>query len=188
LPKNKLVIRHAYENALTACARLASFALSEPINDAGHRISERQKILAANDLVVFAINARRLMDAVRLLGQFTRVTLPTVVKKDQALAEPVKSDVAITKIINALIHHNALDIIRFMREVLPTGGLSALEMMKRYEEVGDASFPPMIHVRSERYLFVFRLKDILEIFARDVLDPIVDACDAYHLFLDADRD
>jgi hypothetical protein len=43
------VIRHAYENVLNACARLASFATGGPTTTDGP-ISEQQEILAADDL------------------------------------------------------------------------------------------------------------------------------------------
>lgn len=54
------VIRHAYESVLIACARLASFASGGPTTTNGP-ISEQQEILAADDLVSFAIHARRLI-------------------------------------------------------------------------------------------------------------------------------
>jgi hypothetical protein len=55
------VIRHAYENVLNACARLASFATGGPTTTDGP-ISQQQEILAVDDLVAFAIHARRLIE------------------------------------------------------------------------------------------------------------------------------
>ena len=55
------VIRHAYENVLTACARLGSFATGrEPTTDGP--VGRQQELLAVDDLVGFAIHARRLIE------------------------------------------------------------------------------------------------------------------------------
>jgi hypothetical protein len=62
------VIRHAYEEVLTACARLVAFSTgSPPVGDGP--IGERQEILAVEDLIKFAIHARRLIEST---GQKTR--------------------------------------------------------------------------------------------------------------------
>ena len=55
------VIRHAYQNVLNACARLASFATGSPTTTDGP-IDQQQELLAADDLVTFGIHARRLIE------------------------------------------------------------------------------------------------------------------------------
>ena len=45
LPGDHQVIRHAYENVLTACARLAAFATGTPTGSLQGLINERQSIL-----------------------------------------------------------------------------------------------------------------------------------------------
>src|SRR5215468_8838230 len=68
------VIRHGYENVLTACARLASFATGrEPTTDGP--VSRRQEILAVDDLVGFAIHARRLIENTASSKRFRGVGL-----------------------------------------------------------------------------------------------------------------
>lgn len=70
MTKDHQVIRHAYENALNACARLSSYATAKPTDSIDGLINTRQTILAIDDLMVFAINARRLMDNGASLDQF----------------------------------------------------------------------------------------------------------------------
>jgi hypothetical protein len=72
---NRDAIRHAYENVLTASARLAAFATCEPTDARQWLINTRQQLLATNDLVIFAINARRLMDSTNTLGTYQKVTV-----------------------------------------------------------------------------------------------------------------
>ena len=49
--KNEQVIRHAYENTLTASARLASFASGKPTMSKDGLIDARQEVLVADDLL-----------------------------------------------------------------------------------------------------------------------------------------
>jgi hypothetical protein len=51
------IIRHAYEEVLTACARLVSFSNGSPPATDGP-ISERQEPLVVEDLIDFTIHAR----------------------------------------------------------------------------------------------------------------------------------
>jgi hypothetical protein len=68
------VIRHAYEDVLSACARLASFATGGPTRTDGP-ITRQQTILAVDDLVTFAIHARRLIENAAKSNRFTQVTV-----------------------------------------------------------------------------------------------------------------
>jgi hypothetical protein len=72
------VIRHAYENALTACARLSAFATCIPTASQGLLINARQDIPAIDDLVAFATNARRLLENTRTKQCFCHIAIPAV--------------------------------------------------------------------------------------------------------------
>jgi hypothetical protein len=97
-------IRHAYEEVLTACARLVSFSTGSPPATDGP-ISERQEILAVEDLINFAIHARRLIEGT---GQTTRF------KKTEILfpEAPKHPHIRIWKVINVIVHHQAIIIMR----------------------------------------------------------------------------
>jgi hypothetical protein len=103
------VIRHAYENVLNACARLASFATGGPTTTDGP-ISQQQEILAVDDLVAFAIHARRLIENTASQSRFRRFTVRQGQKQQER-------DISITRIINILVHHKDIRIIRCVLEL-----------------------------------------------------------------------
>ena len=111
------VIRHAYENVLTACARLASFAAGGPTATDGP-IAEQQEILAVDDLATFAIHARRLIENTATASRFRQVMVRRFPYK--ALVDFYRmrvyrgsmESVSITRVINVLIHHKFLDVAR----------------------------------------------------------------------------
>jgi hypothetical protein len=92
------VIRHAYNNVLSASARLISFATGIPTASRDQLINVRQGILAADDLVTFAVYARRLIENTESHKQFSKVFITTSV-------DGGKLQIPITTIINKLIHH-----------------------------------------------------------------------------------
>jgi len=140
------VIRHAYENVLNACARLASFATGGPTTTDGP-ISEQQEILAVDDLVSFAIHARRLIENTASQSRFRQVTLR------QSWKAPGKT-IAITRVINVLVHHKKIKIVRdlFKLELL-TRLSNVYEILERYatEEAlkYNRTFSPIVLLGSE---------------------------------------
>ena len=186
MSRNKIAIRHGYENTLTACARLAAFATCRPTESIDRLISDRQTMLAVNDLVAFAINARRLMDSVDMLAEFVNVMVP-VVTRDEPLADNdlVVTSLAITRIINIIVHHRELEIVRFKSELITWGeDMTVVDVYKRHVEAGNAFFSPMMSVQSDRGgRVILKLSSLVEIFERDVLLPIVDNCSEDGLYL-----
>jgi hypothetical protein len=78
------IIWHAYEEVLTACARLVSFSTgSPPVIDGP--IAERQETLAVEDLITFAIHARRLIEST---GQTIRFKNTEILFPGPALPGP----------------------------------------------------------------------------------------------------
>lgn len=161
------IIRHAYENVLNAAARLIAFATGFPTATDDFLINSRQKILATDDLMLFAINARRLMESVYPTMQFT--TEYEVVKKDK------KAKKTMREITNILIHHKFIEVVRFNYEVT--------KIILQKGEI--KTFKPVVHVKSDRGEFIaFSLGEIIKKFEIDVLEPIVEFCSEDGLFLD----
>jgi hypothetical protein len=104
------VIRHAYNNVLSASARLISFATGIPTASRDQLINERQRLLAADDLITFAIHARRLIENTESHEQFRKVFITTTLDGKEL-------QVPITTIINKLIHHKYIKIARFNYEL-----------------------------------------------------------------------
>jgi len=91
------IIRHAYENVLTASARLIAFATGYPTNSDEFLINERQRVLATDDLLFFSINARRLMESVYPAIKFKN--------KYEVIKNGEKAEKTIREITNLIIHH-----------------------------------------------------------------------------------
>jgi hypothetical protein len=171
------VIRHAYQNVLNACARLASFATSVPITTDGP-IERQQELLAADDLVTFGIHARRLIENTTKAERFTQVTVRHVSKSGEW--ERIK----VTRIINILIHHKDIYIItreqfKFTRD--------PEEMFRRYLYylATDRHFPAIVSVTSDRYQTIsFQARELVETFQVKILNPIIDLCAEQDLFLE----
>jgi len=89
------VIKHSYENALSASARLYSFATGG-FPAIGGPIAGRQAILAAEDLLTFAIHSRRLFENTISTKRASQVKVPGTVTGP-------KEWISITRIINTLI-------------------------------------------------------------------------------------
>ena len=180
--KNHQVIRHAYENVLTACARLSSFATAKPTDSIDNLINARQTILATDDLMAFAINARRLMDNGASLDQFANAIIK-VTFNDIDTVKPV------TRIVNILIHHNDIRIIRFNYELMvldnPIGGSDFDAQLFLHKNV--KSFPPIVRVKSDQNKrVIFDVAELIHVFESKVLAPIVEICAEDKLYLDDD--
>jgi hypothetical protein len=145
-------IRHAYEEVLTACARLVSFSTgSPPVTDGP--ISERQDILAVEDLIQFAIHARRLIEGT---GQVTRFNKTEILVPKA----PKHPHIRIWRVLNAILHHQTIMIIRntWSQEML---------LGKKLEEVfGNPNeyFPPLVSVISDRDKLGFPIRELIETF------------------------
>jgi hypothetical protein len=100
-----LVIRHAYEGTLTACARLASFATGQPTDSDDGLIDSRQVLLATDDLIAFSINARRLIHNSGSLKNFIDTNINVEM-------DGTNTTIPVTRVINIIIHHKFLRIVR----------------------------------------------------------------------------
>ena len=167
------VVRRAYNNAITACARLHSLAHGvRPEFDS--RIGRQQELLAADDLVVFALNARRLIE--------------TTIGKEDPLKKHIfrcgvagaRGHLSFWEVINIVIHHQSIDILR-SRPKERTGDYR--EFLSENRE----TVPAGCVVRSDRgKMIAFLIKDLVEVFEAWILDGIVDMCLEQKLDLDDD--
>jgi hypothetical protein len=187
------VIRHAYENVLTACARLASFATGRPTTTDGP-IAGQQEILVVDDLATFAIHARRLIENTATASRFRQVTVRRFPYKalidlyEMPIYRASIDGVSITRVINVLIHHKSLDVVRstFQAELLLRRyGLS--EIFNRYSGDNERYFSPMVFVRSNKnQTIALEIKELMETFQSKVLNPIIELCSEDRLYLDWD--
>lgn len=172
-------LRHAYEQVLNYGARLSLFASGSPTRTRGP-IDRRQELLALDDMTNFALHARRLIELTQSKKRFLSVKFPGVVNGN-------KSEIAVTKILNVLIHHKSIIIFRdeiffhIRDEPHKWKEILADEMLG---SVKYKTFPPKIMVHPDRGgAIAFDLGTMIEVFQDKVLDPIITMCEEHGCYL-----
>jgi len=171
-------IRHSYESSLSACARLLAYATGEMPGD-DSPIGQRQDVLAQEDLTTFAIHARRLVESTISTKSTSAVTVDGVY-------DGAKGGIPITRIFNLIIHHKRLEIHRTD---------SVFQVAMHFKKAGNIDpllaldiksnfIPAFCLVTSDRdNIAGFRIKDLVEIFAKEVLLAIISYCEERQLYL-----
>jgi hypothetical protein len=180
------VIRHAYENVLNACARLASFATGGPTRTDGP-ITHQQEILAADDLVTFAIHARRLIENTSSKKRFKQIALEPASKQQAIIVQPI----GIIDVIDTLVHHREIKIIISLVHLALERNMSLEEFCRKYEHLvkdgGNKYFSPFVFVKSDRNKNIsFDIVELVETFQVNILNPIIELCEDQRLYLDLD--
>ncbi len=167
------IIRRAYGKTIEYLARLASFASGGPTRTAGP-VSSKQEQLVVEDIVVFSIHARRLIEATSGKNRFRQV-------KIKAASDLTLENIAIWDLLNRVIHHNEVSMVRTNLKLKALTGTLDIDDIRR-PPMG--SFPPVVSVASDHQKIIsFNLSEFVETFQKDVLTPIIDLCDEHEMFL-----
>jgi hypothetical protein len=173
-PGDHSVVRHAYENVLTAAARLHSFATGQlPANDGP--LQQRQIMLAVDDLVSFSTNGRRLIK--NTLGQRWAQNVLVPVRTDS----PQTTTATINRVVNVIVHHKRLEIMRTAQDARMMAGTAVWSDLLAVNK--DVIEPTCIAISEEGRLYGFSIAAVIDIFDERVLGPIVDFCDDHQLWL-----
>jgi hypothetical protein len=177
-PHAHRIIRHAYEEVVTACARLISFSTGGwPKTDGP--IDARQEMLAVEDLINFAIHARRLIENTGQKMRFQKIEISF----PQGQGPP--PHIRISDVINVIVHHRAIDLIRSKNQKLfKLGQIDQYEFLTNPDEC----VPPMVIATSDKKTLVFPILELIETFQEQILSIVIDLCAEHHLFLDEDFD
>lgn len=177
LPYNsRKPIRHAYDKALTATARLLTFSLSGGFSDGP--VDERQGELAVDDLIALAIHGRRLIENTKAFDLISGAVITC------GLASGPKQ-VPVLRILNIVIHHLRIELIRRQSDIEPDLDFHTAEGLARFMKVRKERVVPSVMVKSDRGdSMFFRLTDLVKAFETQVLNPIVDYCDDRGLYLE----
>ena len=181
--KDEQLIKHAYEQVVTAAARLASFATGRPTASFGP-ISERQEMLVLDDLAHFAYHGRRLISLTGTQNKFRSIVIPG--------PPEIKNDLILTKILNIIIHHEDIIIVRtkLHAELIKckAEGGSEEEMMNilmRYKNPSNYLIPVIVSVQSDHSdVTSFRLENLINVFESKILKDIINACSERKIYLD----
>jgi hypothetical protein len=175
--RSQKIIRHDYEQALTACARLASYAAGEPIRTIS-AVHDRQQRLAIDDLVLFAIHSRRLMEKTTGKTSFDSAVIPLI---DQR-SDP--KDISIWRVINTIVHYEDIEIVVSLGHAQVLGSEKTPEQALLDGSLGQ-KHAPLLAIKSDRNsVALMELRSLMELFQESILDQIVDFCAERHLFLD----
>lgn len=169
---DKKVVRASYESCLDATARLSAYATSQPFKGA-NEVNNRQDILATDDLIVFCIHARRLVE---------NVGLNKFVKQSQMQTSDGTS-MSLWKIIGCLIHHDMLEVIRcgsrFKMLQISLEGLSREEFFRRAEKEMrkppySEPIPPHVLFKSDKIHYtLINLVEFQQMFSQEILPEVV---------------
>ncbi|MBI3452886.1 MAG: hypothetical protein HY057_08715 [Rhodospirillales bacterium] len=174
------IVRHAYEEVITSCARLAAFAAARPA-EGSSLINERQRDLAVEDLIAFAIHARRFIENTTGMNRFRSVEV-RILNKNKSQ----QNLMSVTRIINILIHHQDISIVRTMLEIFVLAG-HKLSIRDIVDHQSHGGISPIVYVSSKREPpVVFTVNELIGMFQDKILTPIIDLCDEHGFYLSWD--
>lgn len=176
------LIKFSYEGCLEQTARLQAYAASKPLLNADI-VNEKQDLLVINDIVVFALHARRLIDSSRY-NLANSISIPTK-----------KESLSVRRILGYIIHNTKIEVFRTkfhmkLDDAFIKHGTTdeiidyMLDDLKKNPY--KSSIPPIIILRSDKSEIIeFKLEDLVRTFAEKILTKIVQSCEEYGLYLDA---
>jgi hypothetical protein len=172
------LIRHAYDEVITAAARLASFSVC-PLLPGMENIEDRQNELAIGDLLTFSLHMRRLIEISEAeVKQSTVEVLEVVENKSEDKSVPV------WRVINIIIHHRRIEVMRRESDSIRTP-LDTGEAMVAWLEARGRSYQPRVVVKSDKGSAVgFLLTNFINAAHEGVIDPIVEYCSERELDLE----
>lgn len=185
------LIRPAYEGVLDRMARLASFGTSKPIAS-NIEIGQRQEAQAVDDLLLFAIYARRLLKCTNTftLAKNVSIGLWKFTGSEAEIRCCLTSEtISLWKLLGVTVHHELIEIVRYhlQAKILFGCGLSSLveDLL-----VGETAyhFNPKVIVKSDKSdAMMFDILQIVDQFQNKLLYPVVSACEDEAVYLEKDN-
>jgi len=182
--------KHAFGEVITRAARLASFGASDKLVVESD-ISEKQNLLALDDLLIFSIQARRLIDSAEMSKTARSVMVPLwscVLEQDLYRYFESNRTINFWKFLNAVIHSADIQLVRTQFQtalMLKRPEEDVVETFVKYHRKG--SFRPKCFVITDRReVFVLDLAQVVEIFDQLVLVKVLDYWHEKRLFLGVD--
>ena len=175
-PSASELILQAYEQILTRFARLDAFASVSTLPSLSD-VADRQVQLSQEDLVVFAIYLRHAVENAGIYKEMRKRTFNAFYADGLRL-------VSIVDVLNVIIHHRFLEVIRresdFKRGML-NDDKGMLEFMENYRK-GVA--PSVVVMSDKGDMVAFRLAKFLDAVADQIIEPLVEYCQDRGLYLE----
>lgn len=168
---DKSVVRVSYESCLNALARLNAYATSKPFPRATE-INVRQDTLAMDDLIIFCIHARRLVENIGLKDLLNQTFI----------THANGASLSLWRIIGYLIHHHELEILRCnTRMKYVADRMNGKTHNEALERILIENRPPYAEPISPHIVFksdkieqtIMNLETFLRIFSQEILPEII---------------
>lgn len=179
---DKILVRSNYENCLDAAARLCAYATSKPFEGA-FEVNGRQDALAINDLIVFSLHARRLVESIGLKDLANQL----------AIQISGGGSLSLWKIIGYLIHHDDLLIIRSATRLrMLNASIKSQTKDEFWQTVKpdltkgsySESIPPLILFKSDKIGYtMISLADFLKRFSEEIILEVIKKAGTNNLIL-----
>jgi hypothetical protein len=169
-PLDEMDVSADYEALLNSCARLTAYVQSS----AQHvfwPVVERQNRLAEDDLITFALRARRFISATSLVPLAYNVLVPMGPMKLGRFQH-------MWRIITTIIHYTDLTIFRTAHDFWLTDKVLKGRMTWRdaIRNASDKPLGPIIFVTSDQHVSTLDAPVLLRIFNEKILCPAVASC------------
>jgi len=186
--RDKLLIRHAYEGTIDRGARLATFATSKPL-EAHTEIESRRTEQAIDDVLLFAVYARRLIErtSTKSLAQNVSIGLWDFAGSYDHINFVLRSEtIPFWKLLGILIHHQSIEVIRRQFDAKLFAGADFVHVIPEMLVGTHVSWiQPKIIVRSDRSkIYVFDSLQFIGAFQEKILSSAVVFCEDNGLDLD----
>jgi len=170
-------IKHAYSEAITRAARLAAFAYCPLLLDWGE-VETRQELLAADDLIAFAIHVRRIVEITGLRQPLNAVVV-------NAFVDGAWKDIPVMHVINSVIHHKKLSVWRRKSDAMPLPKLSDTDEFVKWMEAGRQGIRPLVTLQTDRVVLMGVLLDaFMKVAVTGIIAEIIEHCDDRGLYLE----
>lgn len=195
--RSDVLVRHAYEGVLDRAARLISFGSSKSIAS-NTEIGDRQERQAVDDVLLFAIYARRLIDLAKAKSLARNVSVGLWhfggTQTDMKFALNSKT-ISMWGLLGVIVHHKFVEVVRYQLQVKALVG-AATEVL-----LGDIldgpekyQFQPKVFVQSDKSdlltdksdLLIVDILDMTGLYLERLVHPIVSVCERRGLYLEDD--
>jgi hypothetical protein len=169
-PLDEMDVRADYEALLNSCARLTAYVQSSP-QHVFWPVVDRQSRLAEDDLITFALRARRFISATSLVSLAHNVLVPIAPLKVGRFQH-------MWRIITTIIHYTDLTIFRTTHDFWLADKVLKGRMTWR-DAIRNASAKPVgpiIFVTSDQHVLCLDASALLRIFNEKILCPAVASC------------
>lgn len=188
--RSRVLIEQSYEGVMDRAARLVSFGTSKPI-DSETGIEKRQERQTVDDILMFAIHARRLITAAGAVSLANNVSVGlwefggTQTDIRFVLSPKI---ISIWKFLGVVVHYELLEVVRYKLQVKY---LLRVNLHSTFDEIFSGphkyNFPSKIFIKSDKNdAIIVDILQMTNLFLEKILHPIMEICEDHEIYLETD--